>query len=126
MGLKVLLIDDSPMMRKMIMRTLRQADVEVDTILEAGNGQEGLEQVAAGGPDLILCDWNMPVLDGLEFVRQARPSTGVPILMVTTESTPDRVATATEAGANGFVTKPFTPERLGAAIREVLDARQAG
>ena len=116
--MKVLLIDDSSLMRKMVLRALRQADVDVTETFEASNGAEGVEVVKAKQPDLILCDWNMPVMDGLEFVRSASGESG-PIIMLTTEGTPEKRLEAMSAGASGYVTKPFTPEKLGAAIRAV-------
>ncbi len=122
MGLKVLLIDDSALMRKMILKALRQAPVSVGETLEASNGQEGLDALRAHSPDLVLCDWNMPVMDGLEFVRQARATCATPIVMLTTEGAGDKKAEAFKAGATGYVTKPFTPEKLGDAIDEATAA----
>ncbi|MCP3915662.1 MAG: response regulator [bacterium] len=122
MGIKILLVDDSAVMRKMITRSLRQANLDTDEILEANNGQEALEVLAAKSVDIILCDWNMPVMDGLEFVTKARESDTTPIVMLTTEGTQDKVTMAMGAGANGYLTKPFTPENLEAAIRQVLFA----
>ncbi len=119
MDLNVLVIDDSGLMRKMILRALRQSEVSVGSTLEAANGEEGLRALQANEPDLILCDWNMPVMDGLEFVRRSQ-GCEVPVIMLTTESTSDRKARAINAGAKGYVTKPFTPEKLGEAIRAVM------
>ena len=118
--MKVLVIDDSGIMRKMITRALRQADVGVEETLEAENGAEGLESFQANSPDLVLCDWNMPVMDGLEFVQKAAASAPTPIIMLTTEGTDEKMGLAKEAGAKGYVTKPFTPEKLGAAISELM------
>ena len=120
MGLNILLIDDSPVMRKMVARALRQADVGCESTEEAGNGQEGLDALGANPIDLVICDWNMPVMDGLEFVKEARKSSQVPILMLSTEGTQDKISAALDAGASGYLAKPFTPEKIGAKISEVM------
>jgi two-component system chemotaxis response regulator CheY len=120
MALDVLLIDDSSVMRKVLTRALRQGGLEIGEIHEAGDGMQGLaslEQV--GSVDIVLCDWNMPNMNGLEFVTQARAKGyEMPIIMVTTESGDERVQQARDAGANGFIHKPFTPDRLAAALGE--------
>ncbi|MEO5339151.1 MAG: response regulator [Magnetococcus sp. MYC-9] len=120
--MRVLIVDDSSVMRKIVARGLRQAEFQIDEILEAGNGQEGLDVLnrTTGGVDLILSDWNMPVMDGLTFVKSVRegaPSMNrIPIVMVTTEGGESKVEAADAAGANGHIKKPFTPEML----KEVL------
>jgi two-component system chemotaxis response regulator CheY len=100
-------------MRKIITRSLRQAGFEVDEILEAGDGVEGLNALNANKIDLILSDINMPNMDGLEFVKTLR-GTGctVPIVMITTEGGEDVISEALANGANGSIRKPFTPEQL--------------
>ncbi|MFN9718712.1 MAG: response regulator, partial [Planctomycetota bacterium] len=105
-----LLIDDSRSVRMLISRILREQGFEV---CEATNGQEGLSQLQAH-PDirLVLVDWNMPVMDGLEFIRAVRRDRcwdSVQLVMVTTETESDQVARAISAGANEYVMKPFTP-----------------
>ena len=117
MGLNVLLVDDSSVMRKLVMKALRNAGLDITSTAEAANGQEGLDALGAGPVDIVLCDWNMPVMDGLEFVKQARANgNAAGIIMLTTESSDDKVAQALEAGADAFITKPFTPEKLGERI----------
>ena len=122
MGLNILLVDDSGVMRKLVSKALRQAGLDITGMSEAANGQEGLEALSAGPVDLVLCDWNMPVMDGLTFVTEARKSSRVPIIMLTTESGEDKMAAAVDAGANGYITKPFTPEKLGERIKIVTAA----
>ncbi len=122
MGLKVLLIDDSSVMRKLVSRALRAAGLDISSTAEAGNGQEGLTALGDGSYDIVLCDWNMPVMDGLTFVKEARGSHKVPIVMLTTESGDDKVQAALEAGANAYITKPFTPEKLEERIKYVMAA----
>lgn len=109
----VLIVDDSSTMRKIISRSLRQAGLTVDNIYEAGDGIEGLNALGAGAVDLILSDINMPNMDGLEFVKQARAQgCKAPIMMITTEGGEDIIGEAMNSGANGSIRKPFTPEQL--------------
>ncbi len=108
-----LVIDDSRAVRVMIGRMLASLDFE---ILQAANGQEGLDQLSAGVvPDVVLVDWHMPVLTGIEFVTAARSKSygySGPIVMVTTETEVDSIGRALAAGANEYVMKPFDVEVL--------------
>ena len=117
---KLLIVDDSSTMRKIIMRVLRQAEISVDNILEAGNGVEGMQQLLSN-PDiaLVLSDVNMPEMNGLDFVKEISKShtkEKLPVIMVTTESGQGLLANALEEGANGYVCKPFTPETIRSAL----------
>ena len=111
---KVLIIDDSGVMRKIIQRNIAQAGLLVDQFVEAGDGQEGLEQVRQNSDlDLILCDWNMPNMTGIEFLKTLRGSgESTPLVMVTTEGSDSRAEEAKSSGANGYLTKPFTKDQL--------------
>ena len=122
MAIKVLLVDDSAVMRKVLTRALRQAGLDVGDILEAGDGSEAIGVLENDSSvDLILCDWNMPNMNGPDFVAAARAKGyEMPIVMVTTEAGYERVQQALDAGANGFVTKPFTPDKLGEALEKIL------
>jgi two-component system chemotaxis response regulator CheY len=109
----ILIVDDSSTMRKIISRSLRQAGLSVETIIEASDGIEGLNALGSGPIDLILSDINMPNMDGLEFVKQARAQgCKVPIMMITTEGGEDIIGEAITSGANGSIRKPFTPDQL--------------
>lgn len=124
--LKVLIVDDSKMMRVMHVRSLRQVGYEVE-VAEANNGEEALAQFEPGKFDLVIVDWNMPGMDGIEFVRAAREKENgtarrTPILMITSQSTEEQMLRAKEAGVDNLLTKPVTPEALGAAL-ELLLAR---
>lgn len=115
--MRVLIVDDSSVMRKIVARGLRQAGFQIDEILEAGHGQEGLDVLKGDKKvDLILSDWNMPVMDGLTFLKQVRSSPlaiqSIPVVMVTTEGGESKVEAADAAGANGHIKKPFTTEML--------------
>ena len=108
-----LVIDDSRAMRAILRTTLKQLGFE---IVEAANGQEGLDRVADRGPfDFALVDWNMPVMNGLEFVTAIRADpthAGMKIVMVTTEVEMSQVVRAITAGADEYVMKPFTSDIL--------------
>jgi two-component system, chemotaxis family, chemotaxis protein CheY len=113
--IRALIVDDSSVMRKIVERSLRQAGVELEKVSEAANGAEALAVLQNGPVDVILCDINMPVMDGLEFVRQAATldgAKGVPIVMITTEGSESHVVEALTAGARGYIRKPFTPDQV--------------
>lgn len=118
-----LVVDDSVSMRQMVAFTLKGAGFEV---LEGGNGQEALGKIAqapSGKVDLIITDLNMPVMDGITFIQQARTQAQlkfVPILMLTTESGENRKAEGKAAGATGWIVKPFHPDQLLRVIQKVL------
>ncbi|MBF0623822.1 MAG: response regulator [Magnetococcales bacterium] len=115
--MRVLIVDDSSVMRKIVSRGLRQAGFKIDEILEAGDGQKGLATQAQKKCDLILSDWNMPNMDGLTFVKELRKSGDkTPIVMVTTEGGEGKVAEAVQSGANGHIKKPFTPDTLRSTL----------
>lgn len=119
MGKKVLIIDDSSTMRKIVTRSLRQAGLDFDTILEAGDGQEALQLLAKESVDIILSDINMPNMDGIEFLRQksANPAIkSIPVVMITTEAGADILAEAKSLGAKGSIKKPFTPEQVSETL----------
>lgn len=113
--LRVLIVDDSSVMRKIVERSLRQAGLDLGEVLEASNGVEGLAEAQKGKLDLILSDINMPSMDGIEFVRNlagVESAKGVPVIMITTEGSEARVVEALTAGAKGYIRKPFTPEQV--------------
>lgn len=117
--MRVLLVDDSQTMRS-ITRSVLSA-IGPHEVEEACDGREALEKLAAFAPELILCDWNMPVMDGLEFVQTVRRTDQcTPIIMVTTESEISRMMQAIRAGVNHYVVKPFTPDLLRKRIQETL------
>ena len=122
--MRALVIDDSRAIRMILRNTLRELGLEV---VEAGNGREALEQMErAGDVELVLVDWNMPEMNGLDFVRAVRTRRaydGARIMMVTTETEITQVALALDAGANEYLMKPFTKDVLVAKLR-LLDALQ--
>lgn len=118
----VLLVEDSSTMRKIISRSLRQAGLPADVVLEAGDGYEGLLQLSSGATvDLILSDINMPNMDGLAFVSEVREQGyKMPIVMLTTEGGEDVISEAIDRGANASIKKPFTPEQLKDQLQSYL------
>lgn len=120
-----LIVDDSAVMRKIVARSLCQAGLDSLIVLEAGNGNEGLEVLKAKSVDLILSDINMPSMDGLEFLRQIQArnlAPGVPVVMITTESSEEHVKEAIQAGARGYIRKPFTAEQVKQRVLPLLNA----
>src|ERR1700723_1314996 len=122
-NIRALIVDDSSVMRKIVERSLRQAGLSLSQVLEAGNGAEALAAVQNNQVDLILCDINMPVMDGLEFVKQLSgvdKAKGVPVIMITTEGSEAHVVQALSCGARGYIRKPFTPEQVKEQLLPVL------
>jgi two-component system, chemotaxis family, chemotaxis protein CheY len=123
MSVRVLIVDDSSVMRKIVERSLRQAGIDLTQVLEAGNGAEALTALQESPVDLILCDINMPVMDGLEFIKQlpgVANAKGVPVIMITTEGSEAHVVQALSAGARGYIRKPFTPEQVKTQVIPTL------
>jgi two-component system chemotaxis response regulator CheY len=124
--IRALIVDDSSVMRKIVERSLRQAGIELHEVFQAGNGAEALASLSEHPVDLILCDINMPVMDGLEFVRRvAATGSGnkVPIIMITTEGSESHVVQALSAGARGYIRKPFTAEQVMEQVLPVLEIK---
>ncbi len=121
--MKALVIDDSRAMRTIIGQILRSLGYEV---ADAGNGREGLERVRSQGPpDLILVDWNMPEMNGLEFVRNLRSQREydhVRVMMVTTETEMKRMSEALDQGVNEYVMKPFTRDVILQKLEQMESA----
>ncbi len=116
----ILAVDDSASMRQMVSFTLKGAGFDV---IEACDGQEALDIAKTTSVDLVLSDVNMPVMDGIELVKKLRALTDykfTPILMLTTESASDKKTQGKNAGATGWLVKPFNPEQLLVTIRKVL------
>ena len=120
-SLKVLIVDDSVSMRMIVKRTLRQAGFDGLSITEASDGAEALAQIRKSAPELVLSDWNMPNMSGLELLKALRAE-NVPVKFgfVTTEGSADMRALAKQAGAQFLIAKPFTPESFERALRPVI------
>ncbi len=125
MGMNLLIVDDSPVMRKMIIRTIQLSGLEMESIYEAGNGLDGLELLKHNPIDLLFIDVNMPVMNGLEMLKRVRenPETrDLAVLIISTESHEDRIEMINRNNA-GFVHKPFTPEDLKDKILDIITVK---
>ncbi len=117
--MRILVVDDSITMRRIIVNNLNSAGY--DDVVEAGNGVEAM--AAMNGVELVLTDWNMPVMDGLSLVKEIRanPTFGsVPIVMITTEGAKTEVLEALKSGVNDYVVKPFSKSILLEKVESVM------
>ena len=128
--MRALIVDDSAVMRKVIERALRQAGLELTEVLQASNGEEGLQALRENKETstplaLVLSDINMAVMDGLQFLearREENLAQGVPVVMITTEGNETFVLRAIAAGAQGYICKPFTAEQVKVRVLPLLRA----
>lgn len=121
MPLSVLIVDDSAVMRAMVLRTLQMTDIPLGEVYEAADGLEGIHALNEHQVDLAIVDINMPVMDGEEMIRRAReePATaGVPIMVISTEGSSTRISRLIQRGVR-FVHKPFTPEVVCDVVAEL-------
>ena len=119
--MRFLIVDDSTTMRRIIINTLNK--VGYTDCTEAANGREGVERLATAEVDMVITDWNMPEMSGIEFIRSIRANAAtkaLPILMVTTNAAKDDIVEALRAGVNAYVVKPFTPDTIKEKIQSML------
>lgn len=119
--LKILAVDDSPTMRRIIINTLKRAGFT--DVIEATDGKDALAKMKVEKPNFVITDWNMPEMDGLTFISTLRSQAeykDLPVLMVTTRSVKEDIVDAMKAGVNNYIVKPFTPETLKAKIDQML------
>ncbi len=127
MALKILLVDDSSVMRKMIKRTIELSGVDVAGFYEAGNGKEGLMLLEHKAVDLLFIDINMPVMDGMEMLAEVRKqdkTQDLPVLIISTESNEKRIREIDRQNA-AFIHKPFTPEVLREKVLGMVEGEGA-
>jgi len=121
-NIKILVVDDFPTMRRIVRNLLKELGfANVD---EAEDGAIGLEKVKSGNYGFVVSDWNMPNMDGLAMLQAIRadPRTGkLPVLMVTAEAKKENIIAAAQAGANGYVVKPFTAVTLEEKINKIFE-----
>ncbi|MEN6459495.1 MAG: response regulator [Thermoguttaceae bacterium] len=123
--MKVLLADDSAVMRKIIRRLLEDVGVQLAT--EAADGEEAVSLFKADQYDLVLTDWNMPNKTGLDVVREIRAmGSTIPIIMITTEGEKERIADAIFAGATDYLVKPFDQNKLREMLNNHIAAKSGG
>jgi two-component system chemotaxis response regulator CheY len=119
--MKILIADDSRVMRQIVVRTLRQAGFGDHTLIEAADGRQAFDLTTSENPDLVLSDWNMPEMTGIEVLRQLRAAgNNVKFGFVTSESTPEMKDQADAAGALFFIVKPFSAERFDEVFAPIL------
>ncbi len=121
MPLNVLIVDDSAVMRKIIIKALNESGFTDINITEASDGVEGLKFFDAKKTDLILADWNMPNMNGIEFIKKVREtatSKKIIIIMITTEGSASKMEEAMNNGADNYITKPFTSAQLEQKLRK--------
>src|SRR5690554_425195 len=121
-NLKILVVDDFPTMRRIIRNLLK--DLGYENVDEAEDGVMGLEKLRNGSFDFVVSDWNMPNLDGLEMLKQIRADAklaSMPVLMVTAEAKKENIIAAAQAGASGYVVKPFTAATLEEKLNKVFE-----
>ena len=119
--MRFLIVDDSSTMRRIIINTLNKLGYK--ECHEAANGREGVESLASTPVDMIITDWNMPEMSGIEFVRAVRSNDAIkhlPVLMVTTNAAEDDIVEAQRAGVNNYLVKPFTPDTIREKIQAAL------
>ena len=119
--MKILIVDDSKAMRMIVIRTLKQAGFSGFQTLEASNGAEALEVISKDNPDLVLSDWNMPEMKGIDLLKSLREEgNDIRFGFVTSESGADIAHEAESAGAEFVITKPFSPQKFEAVLTPIL------
>jgi two-component system chemotaxis response regulator CheY len=128
-GLDMLVVDDSPVTRKMVRRALGLCGLEVGDVYEAADGAEALDKLNAHHFDLVLADINMPVMNGIELVERMSKDPelcSVPVVIVATPMSQDRVEFVLDKGARAYLAKPFRPEALRDVVVQILGASRGG
>ena len=121
LGMKVLVVDDFATMRRIVKNVLRQ--IGFTNISEADDGKAALKVLKGERFDLILCDWNMPEISGLEVLKQMKSDDElkkIPFVMVTAEAQKDHIIEAVKAGVNSYIVKPFTAETIGEKLKKLF------
>jgi len=121
-NMKILVVDDFPTMRRIVRNLLKE--LGYGNVDEAEDGQAGLARLRSGSFDFVISDWNMPNLDGLDMLKQIRADAALshlPVLMVTAESKKENIIAAAQAGASGYVVKPFTAATLEEKLSKILE-----
>lgn len=123
MAYNILIVDDSNIVRKVLIKTFSMTDLKVSNFYEAANGREGLDKLKGNWVDLVFLDINMPVMNGMEFMQQVRADSNLkdtPVIVVSTEGSKERKDEMEKAGVKAFLRKPVTPEHLSEIISNIL------
>lgn len=123
MSINVLIVDDSETVRAILAKTMRMAEIPINELHNAANGQEALDVLRNKWVDLVLTDINMPVMTGVELIEQMKKEDnlkGIPVVVVSTEGSATRVANLKMKGVRAYIRKPFTPEQFREICTEVL------
>ena len=121
-NMSILVVDDFPTMRRIVRSLLKE--LGYTNVEEAEDGQDALSKLRSGDFEFVVSDWNMPNLDGLEMLKQIRGDDGMkdlPVLMVTAEAKKENIIAAAQAGANGYVVKPFTAATLEEKLNKIFE-----
>ncbi len=121
-GMSILVVDDFPTMRRIVRSLLKE--LGFTNVEEAEDGQEALTKLKGGDFEFVVSDWNMPNLDGLEMLKQIRADDAMkslPVLMVTAEAKKENIVAAAQAGANGYIVKPFTAATLEEKLNKIFE-----
>jgi len=120
---KVIVVDDSSVMRQIIKNNLKQLGFELSNLLDAEDGEDALEKINQDRVDLVISDWNMPKMTGINFLKAVRADEDfkeLPFLMVTSEADKQKIMEAVQAGVNQYIIKPFNANQLEEKIREIF------
>ncbi len=121
-NMKILVVDDFSTMRRIIKNLLR--DLGFTNVDEADDGSTALPKLKAGGFDFLITDWNMPIMEGIQLLKEVRSDpklASLPVLMVTAEARREQIVMAAEAGVNGYIVKPFTAQTLDQKIAKIFE-----
>ncbi|GHE21325.1 chemotaxis response regulator CheY [Halomonas urumqiensis] len=121
-NMSILVVDDFPTMRRIVRSLLKE--LGFTNVEEAEDGQDALNKLKGGGFEFVVSDWNMPNLDGLDMLKQIRADDGLkhlPVLMVTAEAKKENIIAAAQAGASGYVVKPFTAATLEEKLNKIFE-----
>jgi two-component system, chemotaxis family, chemotaxis protein CheY len=128
MAFNIMIVDDSQTMRKVIRKSVALCGFDLGDCWEAKDGREALSLLDSHGTDLILADLNMPVMNGLEMVRELRKSErhrNIPVVLITTEGSEKRLEEAYAVGVNGYIQKPFHPETIRDVLTRIMEKNGA-
>lgn len=128
MSVRILIVDDSPIIRAVIEKNIRLSRVNVETCVHAGDGQQALDQLAQQWVDVALVDINMPVMNGVALIQRMKADPvleSIPVIVISTEGSATRIDALNELGIAGYLRKPFTPEQFKELITGVLESSDA-